>query len=91
MDRTATFLRYTFADQWEKLISSFLPNLRVFAIQDIYTGDISYHFYKSICTNDDFQSKFWKEKQWFFHHQYDDDNYIGSSPSGIFYSTNPYR
>jgi hypothetical protein len=89
--RLPTFLRYTFAEQWEKLISSFLPNLRVFDIQDIYTGDMPHYFYKYICTNDEFQSKFWKEKQCFFHHQYDYDNCIGSSPSGIFYSTNPYR
>jgi hypothetical protein len=73
---------YAHAEQWEKLISSLLPNLRVFDIQNSYNHIMDRFLYA--CTSGDFYAKFWQEKQWFFNHQYD-------SHSGRFYSTKPYR
>jgi hypothetical protein len=63
-----------------------MPNLRLFDMQNSYTEVMDQFLY--LCLSDQFKSKFWKEKQWFFHHQYDCHE---SSNNGIFYSTNPYR
>ncbi len=86
--RLSTFddISYSHAEQWEKLISSFMPNLRIFDIQNSYNHILDHFLY--LCTSGDFYSKFWSEKQWFFLHQY--DSYENSS-NGRFYSTNPYR
>jgi hypothetical protein len=86
--RISTFndLSYSHANQWEDLILSSMPNLRIFDMQNSYTEVMDRFLY--LCLSDQFKSKFWKEKQWFFHHQYDCHE---SSNNGIFYSTNPYR
>jgi len=77
---------YSHAKSWEELISSFMPNLRIFDIKDIYSEAMQQFLY--VCLNGQFKSKFWTEKQWFFEHQYDCHE---SSNDGIFFSTNPYR
>jgi hypothetical protein len=77
---------YFDAKQWEELIVSYMPNLRIFDINHdslVRSNPLSYHD-----LIDQFNSSFWIEKQWFFTHQHDRK---GSLNSGIFYSTNPYR
>ncbi|CAF3552462.1 unnamed protein product [Rotaria sp. Silwood1] len=77
---------YSHAKQWEELISSSMPNLHIFDMNNSYTTAM--HRFLYLCLSDQFRSKFWKEKQWFFDHQYDCHE---SSNNGIFYSINPYR
>ena len=83
---TSNDISYSRAVEWETLISCFMPNLRVFDIQNSYTITLNRFIY--VCKGDDFRSKFWKGKQWFFFHQYDP---IEHGNSGQFYSMNPYR
>ncbi|CAF3918340.1 unnamed protein product [Rotaria sp. Silwood1] len=77
---------YSHAKQWEELISSSMPNLQIFDMNNSYTSAMLRFLY--LCLSGHFRSKFWKEKQWFFDHQYDCHE---SSNNGIFYLTNPYR
>ncbi|CAF0998854.1 unnamed protein product [Rotaria sordida] len=86
--RISTFddFSYSHAEQWEELISSSIPNLHIFDMKNSYTTAMDGFLY--LCLSGHFRSKFWKEKQWFFDHQYDCHE---SSNNGTFYSTNPYR
>jgi hypothetical protein len=78
--------KYLDAKRWEQLITSSMPNLRIF--------DVNFHGYasKNQLTFHDlinqFNSSFWIEKQWFFTHQHDCQEDL---TSGILYSTDPYR
>jgi hypothetical protein len=77
---------YLNAKQWEQLISSYLPNLRIFDINhdhDITDDQLSFHDLIN-----QFNSSFWIEKQWFFIHQH---AWLGNLDNGEFYSTNSYR
>jgi hypothetical protein len=74
---------YMDKDRWEQLISSHMPNLRIF---DFWYENSS----SNITTNnnnDQFMTPFWIERQWSFAQQRDQSIY-GKT---IFYSTNPYR
>ncbi|CAF1118397.1 unnamed protein product [Rotaria sordida] len=84
----STFNAHTYSHgrQWEELILSSMPNLRIFDLKNDYSGIMQNFFY--ICSSGQFASKFWTEKQWFFAHQHDSHD---KSYNGIFYSTNPYR
>ena len=84
--RISTFNSFSHsnAEQWEELISTSLPNLRIFDIQNSYNCVMQNFLYA--CTSGHFRSRFWREKQWFFNDDSDD-----SSNSGRFYSTKPYR
>ncbi|CAF1384714.1 unnamed protein product [Rotaria socialis] len=77
---------YSRAKQWEELISSSMPNLRIFDLQNHYTEAMDRFLY--LCLSGQYKSKFWIEKQWFFEHEHDCHE---SSNNGIFFSTNPYR
>ncbi|CAF2646192.1 unnamed protein product [Rotaria sp. Silwood2] len=74
------------AKRWQKLIMSYMPNLRIFDInhQD-YIGKNNFTYHHII---NQFNSSFWIEKKCFFTHQHDRKN---QSVSGILYSTAPYR
>ncbi|CAF0916788.1 unnamed protein product [Rotaria sordida] len=77
---------YLNAKQWEDLILSSMPYLRIFDINhegSIRNNKLTYHD-----IIDRFNSSFWLEKEWYFSHQH---NWSHSLDSGIFYSTNPYR
>ena len=83
---TSRDFSYSHAKEWEELITSSIPNLRVFDMQNSYSELMSRFLYS--CTSGQFESKFWQEKKWFFHHLNDCDE---KSKNGRFYSTNPYR
>ncbi|CAF1190306.1 unnamed protein product [Rotaria sordida] len=80
------YSRYLDAELWEKLITSYMPYLRIFDIN--HDGSIQHNLSRYHNWINQFNSSFWTEKQWFFTHQHDCQDTIGS---GIFYSTNPYR
>jgi hypothetical protein len=80
---------YLNSNRWERLISSYMPHLRIFDIEhrDNLLVDNNPQL---TCTslNNLFISSFWCEHQWFFTHQcfwQENRNQV------IFYSTNPYR
>jgi hypothetical protein len=73
---------YLHAKQWEQIILSDMPNLRVFDINHNGLGE-NYHDLIN-----EFNSSFWINKKWFFAHQH---TWNRGSGSGIFYSINPYR
>lgn len=68
---------YLNADQWERLILSSMPYLRIFDIRETCQTLFS-----------KFNSSFWSERKWFFSHRHHWGDY---SNRGIFYSTKPYR
>ena len=85
---TTTFhSEYLEAKKWEQLITSYMPNLRIFDIDHHGYGEgvKPSSFHDSI---NQFNSSFWISKQWFFTHQHD---WKENPNHGIFYSTNPYR
>ncbi|CAF1307527.1 unnamed protein product [Rotaria sordida] len=66
--RTENDQSYLNANQWEELILSFMPNLRVFD----FNHDNDAFIYKPVPYHDilkQFASEFWVERQWFFTHQ----------------------
>ncbi|CAF1444434.1 unnamed protein product [Adineta ricciae] len=72
------------SDQFEQLISSHLPQLRIFYFRhnnwpNNGTPDSNNH---------QFSSLFWSKRRWFFVQQHYKEKY---SSRTIFYSTNPYR
>jgi hypothetical protein len=81
--------QYLNADRWERLISTYMLNLRIFDFQ---------HSYRRLNSNDErqtfeilinkFNSTFWIEHQWFFDRHY---HQITWSNAAVFYSRNPYR
>ncbi|CAF3887774.1 unnamed protein product [Rotaria sordida] len=76
---------YFDANRWERLISSYMPYLRIF---DIQHNDNSYDQMTCNNLNNLFISSFWLKHQWFFTHQCYSRGY-GKQIN--FYSTNPYR
>jgi hypothetical protein len=77
---------YINAKRWEQLISSYMPNLRVYDVNHPgYGGDNQLTFHDLI---NQYNSSFWIDKQWFFTHQHDWHEHLNS---GIFHSTDPYR
>ncbi|CAF3712850.1 unnamed protein product [Adineta steineri] len=77
---------YLSGKQWQQIISSSLPNLRIFDLQNNYNSMWNKFVYAWLSS--DFRSSFWKDKQWFFQHCYNGEL---KSNNGIFFSTNPYR
>ncbi|CAF3840774.1 unnamed protein product [Rotaria sp. Silwood1] len=83
---TQFYQTYLNAKRWQKVIQTYMPNLRIFDIHhedSIQDNHILYHNLM-----EEFNSLFWIERQWFFTHQHDWQQRLDS---GIFYSTNPYR
>ena len=78
---------YLDAKQWEHLISSYMPHLRVFDINhnDVVSDNNPLTYHEPM---HQFNSSFWFEKKWFFTHLHDRQDKLDS---GVFYSTNPYR
>ncbi|CAF0713036.1 unnamed protein product [Adineta steineri] len=77
---------YLSGKQWQQIISFSLPNLHIFDLQNNYNSMWNKFVYAWLST--DFQSSFWKDKQWFSQHCYDGEL---KSNNGIFFSTDPYR
>ncbi|CAF3768968.1 unnamed protein product [Rotaria sp. Silwood1] len=76
---------YLDAKRWEHLITSYLPNLRIFDIHHdggVQRNQLTYHDLIN-----QFRSSFWIERDWFFAHQHD---WLERLHSGVFYSTEPY-
>jgi hypothetical protein len=78
---------YLVANRWEQLISTYIPNLRVFDLIHkchlLRTNDHRLVF-ESLINN--FNSLFWVEHQWFFTYQYHPH-----LSTAVFYSINPYK
>ncbi|CAF3433262.1 unnamed protein product [Rotaria socialis] len=77
---------YLDAQQWENLITSYMPSLRIFDIHHDGFGSVNGLTYHDLI--DRFTSLFWITKQWHFTHQH---NWRERLNSGVFYSTQPYR
>ena len=85
---TTCTLEYLDAKRWEQLITTSMPNLRIFDLYHTYAVDddddpLTFHDIIN-----EFDSPFWIEKKWFFKHQHSPEKYLSN---GVFYSTNPYR
>ena len=79
---------YTNAYKWEQVITSYLPNLRIFDIQyDFYIPSdvLSFHIPEQF---DRFITPFWLAHQWFFAYRFYSRKY---GQHVLIYSTNPYR
>ncbi|CAF3266312.1 unnamed protein product [Rotaria sp. Silwood2] len=75
-------ITYLNANQWQELILSHMPYLRIFDIElqaNYYNNKDDFHILIS-----QFMSPFWYERQWFFTYEYTDS-------LARFYSTEPYR
>lgn len=88
-DRNGLGKQYLNANRWEQLISTFLPNLRIFDFQHYFPA-VDHSKYQEVCDTlvNNFNSLFWTKRQWFFELWYcrrRDNNTIN------FYSTDPYR
>jgi hypothetical protein len=80
---------YLDANQWQQLISCYIPYLRIFDIQ--FKSELCDDYRKSIEYDkliEQFNSKFWFERNWFFTYQNCRGNY---GIFKIFYSIHPYR
>jgi hypothetical protein len=78
---------YINADQWKRLISTYISNLRVFdLIQQcpVARGNNERQAYEAEINK--FNSSFWVEHQWFFDYQYHPH-----MSTAVLYSRNPYR
>lgn len=80
--------KYLNAKRWERLISSYLPHLRIFDIRcaNFVINENDENACRSLM--DRFSTRFWTERQWFFRH---DHNWKGHSNRGVFYSIQPHR
>ncbi|CAF4003842.1 unnamed protein product [Rotaria sp. Silwood1] len=83
---TCQYDDYLNAEQWEKLIISYMPCLRIFDIN--HTNPVTYDTSRYQTLINGFDSLFWIERKWFFTYQYDWSTYYRDL---LFYSTNPYR
>ncbi|CAF1471323.1 unnamed protein product [Rotaria sp. Silwood1] len=80
---------YLNAERWKQLILSYIPNLRIFDIQCIYSFVINKNAQLRFdFLFDQFTLPFWFERQWFFARR---DYFKYGYHNSIFYSTNPYR
>ncbi|CAF3461390.1 unnamed protein product [Rotaria sp. Silwood2] len=87
---------YVDNEKWEELISSYIPNLRIFDIQyencfnSIQSSWNNFLFNQSVpnVQINKFTSSFWIEQGWFFAQQHNQSNFTDRT---IFYSTDPYR
>jgi hypothetical protein len=77
------------ANRWERLISTFLPNLHIFDFQHecriTFDNDVLLQYKIQV---NEFNSLFWMKHQWFFENHYYQRRY---SNGVIFFTTNPYR
>ncbi|CAF0976933.1 unnamed protein product [Adineta ricciae] len=77
------------ATRWQRLITSSMPNLRVFDFRYSYRGidyNVEYQTFETLTNK--FNAKFWTDRQWFFDRHYHKKTW---SNAVIFYSRNPYQ
>jgi len=77
------------ADQWERLILNYIPNLRIFDFQ--HKRRVSNFNEERLAYEtqvNKFNSLFWMKREWFFEYQYNGKRFDNAV---VFYSTNPYR
>jgi hypothetical protein len=77
------------ADRWERLISTHIPNLRIFDFQhknSVLNFNEKQLAYETLVNK--FNSLFWMKREWFFEYQYYGKRFDNAV---VFYSTNPYR
>ena len=79
---------YLDADRWKELITSYLPNLRIFDIQFDVLADSADDKASIETKMNEFTSSFWTERQWFFSSKF---YHIIHHRRALLYSTNPYR
>jgi hypothetical protein len=82
-------MQYVYANLWERLISTSMPNLRIFDFEHQYRtwyNNYDRQIYETEVNK--FNSSFWIKRQWFFEYQY---QWAMRTKVAIFYSTNPYR
>lgn len=79
---------YLNANRWERIISSSIPDLRIFDIQHlVYIRDENLEqIYNEQIKN--FSSSFWKERGWYFQQQNCEENIPKYS---LFFSIRPYK
>ena len=83
------FSQYLNADEWEQLISTTLPNLRIFNFEQqfrIWFAQIDQHIIDNYVKK--FNSIFWSSRQWFFNCCYFSTSF---GELAYLYSANPYR
>ncbi|CAF2116730.1 unnamed protein product [Rotaria magnacalcarata] len=85
---TSNDIEYLNATRWEKVISSYMSQLRVFDIEHehVLKNGTDINLYQNL-TNQ-FTTSFWTKRKWFFGHQH---SCLGHSNHVIFYSTHSYR
>ena len=86
---TSDCASYLNAEQWECLITFYIPKLKIFDFQHTFSIESDQDFkenYENFI--DEFTSSFWIERQWFFSIQRSDEQYPCTS---ILYSTKTYR
>ncbi|UJR17949.1 hypothetical protein I4U23_004848 [Adineta vaga] len=80
---------YIDANKWKQLLSSSLPNLRIFDIHCEMGSQLVYFNRKNIEKQMNlFNSSFWTQRQWFFEYHL---HLVDGFNHSIFRSTNPYR
>jgi hypothetical protein len=79
---------YIDANKWKQLISSHIPNLRIFDLEIDLSASNTDDQLRIETQINQFTSPFWIERQWFFAHHFYRSIYGNRA---IFYSTNPYR
>ena len=80
---------YINADRWERLITTYMLNLRIFDFQYSYRSldyNVEYQTFETLTNK--FNSKFWIDHQWFFDRHY---HKLTWSNATVFYSRNPYQ
>lgn len=80
-------IQYLSANRWERIISSSMPNLRIFDIQHLYIipNEHDQLVYDDLIKQ--FTSSFWVQRRWYFQQQRSEE----ISPNyGLFFSIQPY-
>ena len=82
-------LEYFNANRWERLITNFMPNLRLFDIENIYVARGTVDPLMDENSIKQFTTPFWLDRKWFIGYQQTKmDRYLIRR---IFYSGQPYR
>ncbi|CAF4169110.1 unnamed protein product [Rotaria socialis] len=85
---TSHDIEYLNAKRWEKIISSYMPQLRVFNIEHEHVLKNGTDINSCQNLTNRFTTSFWTKRKWFFRHQHSS---LERSNHVIFYSTHPYR
>lgn len=74
------------AKRWERLISTYMPNLRIYDVNYYGFGLPNQSTFHELVNQ--FKSSFWIKKHWFITHQHNEREDLNH---GMLYSTDPYR